>query len=160
MAVCKVPANDMEALKSPLMSLFEKKRLINLYKYMDKVDVEDPKTWGKVNIKKQPMKDVFDQYSLAANSIDFLGHAVALNTDDTYLYEPAIDTIKKMQLYLQSAGRYGDSPFLYPIYGLGGLPEAFSRLCAIHGGTYMLNTNVDEILFGDDGKVNGIRSGE
>lgn len=65
-----------------------------------------------------------------------------------------------MQLYLDSIGRYGDSPFLYPIYGLGGLPEAFSRLCAIHGGTYMLNTNVDEILFNEEGKVTGIRSGE
>ena len=65
-----------------------------------------------------------------------------------------------MQLYLQSVGRYGDSPFLYPIYGLGGLPEAFSRLCAIHGGTYMLNTHIDEILFNDDGKVKGVRVGE
>ena len=65
-----------------------------------------------------------------------------------------------MQLYLQSVGRYGDSPFLYPIYGLGGLPEAFSRLCAIHGGTYMLNTNIDEILFDGDGKAIGIRAGE
>jgi Rab GDP dissociation inhibitor len=48
---------------------------------------------------------------------------------------------------------------LYPLYGLGGLPEAFSRLCAIHGGTYMLNTNIDEILFDGD-KVSGVRSGE
>jgi Rab GDP dissociation inhibitor len=65
-----------------------------------------------------------------------------------------------MQLYLESVGRYGESPFLYPIYGLGGLPEAFSRLCAIHGGTYMLNKQVDEILFDSDGRVTGIRSGE
>ena len=65
-----------------------------------------------------------------------------------------------MQLYLLSVGRYGESPFLYPIYGLGGLPEAFSRLCAIHGGTYMLNKNVDEITFNEEGKVTGIRSGE
>ena len=51
MAVCKVPSNDMEALKSPLMGLFEKKRLINLYKYIDRVDIDDPKTWGKIDIK-------------------------------------------------------------------------------------------------------------
>jgi Rab GDP dissociation inhibitor len=55
-------------------------------------------------------------------------------------------------------GKYGDSPFLYPVYGLGGLPESFSRLCAIHGGTYMLNTAVDEILF-EDNKVCGVRVG-
>jgi len=159
MAVCKVPSNDMEALKSPLMGLFEKKRLINLYKFIDRVELEDKKSWGKIDIDKQPMVDVFNKYGLEENSIDFLGHAVALNTSDQYLFEPAIESIKKMQLYLQSAGRYGESPFLYPIYGLGGLPEAFSRLCAIHGGTYMLNTNVDEITM-EDGKVTGIRSGE
>ena len=64
-----------------------------------------------------------------------------------------------MSLYMDSVGRYGDSPFLYPIYGLGGLPEAFSRLCAIHGGTYMLNTEVNEILM-EGGKVVGIKSGD
>ena len=62
-----------------------------------------------------------------------------------------------MNLYIDSLGKYGDSPFLYPIYGLGGLPESFSRLCAIHGGTYMLNTNVDQLLF-ESGKVVGIQS--
>ena len=105
------------------------------------------------------MKDVYKKFSLEPNTIDFLGHAVALHVDDKYLEMPAKDTIEKMNLYLDSIGRYGDSPFLYPIYGLGGLPEAFSRLCAIHGGTYMLNTQVDEILF-EDGKVKGIKSGD
>jgi len=106
------------------------------------------------------MKDLMAKYKLDEQTIDFLGHAVALYTDDSYLALPAYESIDKMQLYLESIGRYGDSPFLYPIYGLGGLPEAFSRLCAIHGGTYMLNTPVDEILFGDDGKVTGIKSGD
>lgn len=105
------------------------------------------------------MIDVYKKYKLEENTIDFLGHAVALHIDDAYLQQPAHDTIGKMQLYLDSIGRYGDSPFLYPIYGLGGLPEAFSRLCAIHGGTYMLNTQVDEIMM-DNGKVTGIRSGD
>jgi len=45
MAVCKVPANDMEALKSNLLSLFEKKRLIALYKWIHSVNIDDKKTW-------------------------------------------------------------------------------------------------------------------
>lgn len=35
---------------------------------------------------------------------------------------PAIDVIRKIQLYMDSMGRYGNSPFIYPIYGLGGIP--------------------------------------
>ena len=88
-----------------------------------------------------------------------MGHAVALYIEDSYLQKPAFELAKKCQLYMESMGKYGDSPFLYPVYGLGGLPESFSRLCAIHGGTYMLNTNVDEILF-ESGRAVGVRCGE
>ena len=160
MAVCKVPANDMEALKSNLMGMFEKKRVITFYKFIAKVDPNNPMTWDGLDLKEAPMSEVFKKFGLEENTIDFMGHAVALHYSDTYLYEPAMDTIMKIQLYLQSIGRYGESPFLYPIYGLGGLPEAFSRLCAIHGGTYMLNTNIDEITFDEAGKVTGVRAGE
>jgi hypothetical protein len=31
------------------------------------------------------------------------------------------------------------SPYIYPLYGLGGLPEGFSRMCAINNGVFMLN---------------------
>ncbi len=155
----KVPSNDSEALKSPLMGLFEKKRCRDFYIYCQDIDFNNPKTWKDIDINKQPMRDVFKKFKLEENTVDFLGHTVALFSDDRYLDQPARDALKKMQLYMDSLGKYGDSPFLYPIYGLGGLPESFSRLCAIHGGTYMLNTKVDEILM-KDGKVVGIRSGE
>jgi Rab GDP dissociation inhibitor len=47
-----VPANDTEALKTPLMGLFEKKRARNLYIYLDKVDQADSKTWGDLDLNK------------------------------------------------------------------------------------------------------------
>jgi len=103
--------------------------------------------------------ELYEAFGLDEQTIDFLGHAVALHITDAYLTQPAIDTVIKCRLFMESNGKYGDSPFLYPVYGLGGLPESFSRLCAIHGGTYMLNTNVDEILF-EDGKAVGVRCGE
>lgn len=55
--------------------------------------------------------------------------------------------------------RYGSSPYLYPLYGLGELPQGFARLSAIYGGTYMLDKPVDELVM-EDGKVVGVRSGE
>ena len=159
MAVCKVPANDTEALKSSLMGLMEKKRCMNFYKYLECVELEDKSTWKDRDLETMPMIDLYKHYKLDEQTIDFLGHAVALHIDDDYLTQPALPTVEKISLYMDSVGRYGDSPFLYPIYGLGGLPEAFSRLCAIHGGTYMLNTEVNEILM-EGGKVVGIKSGD
>merc|ERR1712038_38116 len=68
-------------------------------------------------------------------------------------------TVQELQTYCYSLARYGTSPYIYPIYGLGGLSEGFSRLCAIHGGTFMLNRDVDEVLFDDNGKARGVKSG-
>lgn len=55
---------------------------------------------------------------------------------------------------------YGKSPYLYPLYGLGELPQGFARLSAIYGGTYMLDKPVDEIVFDANGRVTGVRSGD
>lgn len=158
--IYKVPGNDTEALKSSLMGLWEKKRCKNFFVYIQDIDFNDPKTFDEIDIYKQPMSDVFKKFKLESNTIDFIGHAVAMHINDDYLKQPAADTIEKIKLYIDSIGRYGEHPFLYPIYGLGGIPEGFSRFCAIHGGTYMLNKPIDEILFDAAGRVQGVKSGD
>lgn len=55
--------------------------------------------------------------------------------------------------------RYGKSPYIYPLYGLGELPQSFARLSAIYGGTYMLDKSIDEIVTDADGKFVGVKSG-
>lgn len=158
--IYKVPGNDSEALKSSLMGLWEKKRCKNFFVYIQNWEQDKTETWKGIDINAQPMKDVFKKFKLESNTIDFIGHAVAMHINDNYLEEPAIHTIEKIRLYMDSIGRYGEHPFLYPIYGLGGIPEGFSRFCAIHGGTYMLNKSIDEIVFNSEGKVEGIKSGD
>jgi Rab GDP dissociation inhibitor len=59
--------------------------------------------------------------------------------------------------FSESIQRYGKSPYLYPLYGLGELPQGFARLSAIYGGTYMLDKPVDEIVY-EGGKVVGVKS--
>jgi Rab GDP dissociation inhibitor len=106
------------------------------------------------------MKDVYDKFGLEAGTRDFVGHAMALyQTDDEYVgvAGKAPEAIDRIKLYGNSVARYGKSPYIYPLYGLGELPQGFARLSAIYGGTYMLNTNVDELLY-EDGKAVGIKA--
>ena len=154
----KVPANDSEALKSNLMGLWEKKRCRNFFVYVQDLEVDEPKTWKDLNLGKVEMSEVFKKFKLEENTVDFIGHAIAMHRNDEYLARPALETIKRIKLYMESIGRYGDSPFLYPIYGLGGMPEGFSRYCAIHGGVYMLNKPIEQILVSPEGKAVGVRS--
>jgi len=98
-----------------------------------------------LDLTKIPFEAVIKKFELEPNTVDFVGHAVALYSNDNFSSRPAIETIEKIKLYMDSIGRYGDSPFLYPLYGLGGIPEGFSRMAAVNGGTFMLNADVDEI---------------
>lgn len=106
------------------------------------------------------MKQVYEKYGLQESTTDFVGHAVALAPTDDYLNQACGPTIGKIKLYVNSVLQYGGSPFIYPIYGLGGVPEGFSRLAAVHAGTFMLNKQVDGFVYDEAGKVCGVKSGE
>jgi Rab GDP dissociation inhibitor len=141
------------------MGMFEKRRCRDFTNFLASYKQEDPKTHDGFDLTKRTMSDLFKKFGLDDNTQSFLGHALALHIDDSYLSKPAVDTVKKIELYRDSLNQYGGlSPFIYPRYGLGELPQAFARLAAIYGGTYMLAKPVEEIIYGADGKVTGVKS--
>lgn len=126
--------------------------------FVQDFDEADPLTWKDVDPKSTTMEEVYKKYGLDPVTCDVVGHALALHRDDDYLKRPCVETIKRIKLYSDSLARYGKSPYLYPLYGLGELPQGFARLSAIYGGTYMLDKPVDELVF-ENGKVVGVKSG-
>lgn len=156
--IAKVPANEGEALKSDLMGLMEKRRFKNFLQFVQEYSEDNPQTWKNVDPKNTTTEQVYQSYGLDQNTCDFVGHALALYRDDEYRNKPVLETINRIKLYSNSLARYGKSPYLYPLYGLGELPQGFARLSAIYGGTYMLDKPIDEIVM-EGGKVVGVRSG-
>lgn len=152
-----MPVTPKEALASDLMGLFEKRRCQKFLEAVQNFEENDPKTHSGIKLNA-PAKDMLAKYELEENTIDFIGHAVALYTNDNFLKAPAIHLIRKIQLYMDSMGK-NPSPFIYPIFGLGGIPEGFSRISAVNGGTFMLNTDINEVLF-ENGKVVGVKGPE
>lgn len=55
----------------------------------------------------------------------------------------AAEGIAAVQRYFMSIGGYGKTPFIYPLYGTGEIPQAFCRLAAVFGGIYVLRQKVD-----------------
>jgi len=54
--------------------------------------------------------------------------------DDNYLDQPALPTVEKIKLYHDSLLRYDGltSPYIYPRYGLGELPQVTGTSTACH----------------------------
>ncbi|GJN37045.1 hypothetical protein PR202_gb25966 [Eleusine coracana subsp. coracana] len=99
-------------------------------------------------------------------------------------YAPSISPIQSF-LYAESLARFQSaSPYIYPLYGLGEHPQvcpikvpekilyfglslplkfvmlknAFARLSAVYGGTYMLNKPECKVEFDENGKAYGVTS--
>ncbi|EPS65861.1 hypothetical protein M569_08910, partial [Genlisea aurea] len=157
--IYKVPATDVEALKSSLMGLFEKRRVRNFFIFVQDFEENDPNTHKGMDLQTLTAKQLIAKYELEDDTIDFIGHALALYSDGSYLEQPAIDFVKRMKLYAESLARFqAGSPYIYPLYGLGELPQAFARLSAVYGGTYMLNKTECKVEFDGDGKAIGVTS--
>lgn len=55
---------------------------------------------------------IFRKHGLSDDTVDFIGHALALHRDDHYLNEPALDTVKRMKVCL--GWRFCRPLFLFP----------------------------------------------
>lgn len=121
---------------------------------------KDQKTWqGLGDLRSVPMKAVYDKFGLDEGTTDFIGHSLALNRDDGYMQRPAYDTVMAIKLYAESLARFGgNSPYIYPLYGLGELPQAFARLSAVYGGTYMLSKADATVVYDEAGVAVGVSS--
>ncbi|KAK7493949.1 hypothetical protein BaRGS_00014831 [Batillaria attramentaria] len=173
--IYKVPADEKEALSTcvycilpgisicardkygALMGIFEKRRFRNFLQFAQDFDESDPKTWKDLDPNKSTAKELYEKFGLDANTQDFTGHALGLYLNDEYMKGPCKFLLQRCKLYSDSLARYGKSPYLYPLYGLGELPQGFARLSAIYGGTYMLDKPGAQIVYDEQGKVIGVK---
>lgn len=97
---------------------------------------------------------------MSESSFSFCSAILTASLTSSYITKPARNAYERIVLYTSSMARYGKSPYIYPLYGLGELPQSFARLSAIYGGTYMLDKKIDEIVTDSNGNFVGVRSGD
>ncbi|XP_070700758.1 rab GDP dissociation inhibitor beta [Pempheris klunzingeri] len=153
----KVPGTEEEAQASDLMGMFDKRRFKKLLLFVLNFDESSPRTYHDMDPKKTTTRDFFCHFDLGLDVMEFTGHAIALHSGESYLDQPCLETITRLKLYAESLSRHNTSPYLYPVYGLGELPQGFARLSAEYGGTFLLNRPVAEIVM-ENGKVKAVKS--
>lgn len=140
-----IPTNETQSLKSSAIGFMQKYKVIKFFWNIRRLFDSDT-----IDIKNTMLNE-FKSYGLNEESIDFIGHAIALNLDDKYLNEPAGNTYKRIIRYISSLISYdnSESPYIYPLYGLSELCQSFARKSALNGTVFMLNTKINE-LSGDN----------
>uniref|UniRef100_A0A3Q3XSA5 Rab GDP dissociation inhibitor n=1 Tax=Mola mola TaxID=94237 RepID=A0A3Q3XSA5_MOLML len=124
--VHKVPGTEEDAHTSDLMGMFDKRRFRKLLLFAQNFDERKPRTYQDIDPKKTTARDLFWRFDLGLDVMEFTGHAIALHSSDSYLDQPCLETIRRIKLYSESLTRHSASPYIYPVYGLGELPQGFA----------------------------------
>ncbi|KAK7880940.1 hypothetical protein WMY93_032430, partial [Mugilogobius chulae] len=135
-AVIQVPCSRADVFSSRQLSVVDKRKLMKFLTSC--LDENDPYT----DFSETPYMDFLEQQALGAELRHFLFYSIAGATEDTSTGAGLAST----RHFLRCLGRYGNTPFLFPVYGLGEIPQCFCRMCAVFGGIYCLRHSAQSLI--------------
>ncbi|XP_029656446.1 rab proteins geranylgeranyltransferase component A [Octopus sinensis] len=142
----KVPCSRAHIFNSREVSMLEKRIMMKFVKACLE------------NSPDEAMKEFYDrpfsaylEEKFSPIARHYIYHGIAMAQKSTTTKEG----IALAQKFFSSVGQYGDIPFITSIYGVGELPQAFSRMCAVWGGIYCLNLSVKAIVI-HEGKAKAV----
>ncbi|KAG0013742.1 hypothetical protein BGZ80_010884 [Entomortierella chlamydospora] len=135
-----MPTSKEDVFVSKALSLKEKRLLMKFLQFA--VDYENQKEVWR-DYKDAPFIQFAQRaYGLSDKVLTAVVYAIGFDGND---YATTADGLKSVKVYLQSLGRYGNSAYLCPLYGVGSeLAQAFCRVSAVYGGIYMLQHGLDK----------------
>ncbi|KAG0299502.1 hypothetical protein BGZ98_009972 [Dissophora globulifera] len=135
-----MPTSKEDVFVSKALSLKEKRLLMKFLQFA--VDYENQKEiWN--DYKNAPFIQFAQKaYGLTDKVLTAVVYAIGFDGNDN---ATTTEGLKSVKVYLQSLGRYGNSAYLCPLYGVGSeLAQAFCRVAAVYGGIYMLQHGLDK----------------
>uniref|UniRef100_A0A674NLF8 CHM Rab escort protein n=1 Tax=Takifugu rubripes TaxID=31033 RepID=A0A674NLF8_TAKRU len=141
----QVPCSRADVFASRQLSVVEKRKLMRfLTSCMEETEEQMGETPAAYH--GRPYSEFLRDQQLGDNLEHFILHSIAMVTEHTLTEEGLAST----RNFLQCLGRYGNTPFLFPVYGLGEIPQCFCRMCAVFGGIYCLRHSVSCLLVDKD----------
>jgi len=151
-----IPNTKTSALKSNLFGPIQLLRLHTFMNMVRKYYEEDEREKKKALAGWKNVQEMYEYYKISASVQTVLGHGVALYTSDEYLKEPPKEFVERLTTYFRSVAKAsgvfskGNSPFLYPKYGISEISQGFARLSAVKGGTTRMSTQIKEMAREED----------
>ncbi|XP_041972703.1 rab proteins geranylgeranyltransferase component A 1 [Aricia agestis] len=145
-----VPCSRADVFATEAVSIVEKRQLMKMLTsivgYNEEEMNNEFKDWND-----KTFTEYLTHKGLTPNLIHYVVYAIAGGTSRM----PCLEGVRECKKFLMSLGRYGNTPFLWPMYGSGELPQCFCRLCAVFGGVYCLNRPIEKVetRTTDDGKT-------
>lgn len=131
----QVPCSRADVFNSKELTMVEKRMLMKFLTFC--LDYEQRPAEYQ-DFTERPFSEYLQTQKLTANLQHFILHSIAMAEPSC----PTVDGLKATKHFLQCLGRYGNTPFLFPLYGQGEIPQCFCRMCAVFGGIYCLRHRV------------------
>ncbi|CAG9856686.1 unnamed protein product [Phyllotreta striolata] len=135
-----LPCSRSDVFANTKVSVVEKRMLMKLLTSLN------DKEKHVQNYENKTFKEFLTDKKLTPNLIHYVLYGISSSSDDT----SCEDGIEKARRFLNSLGRFGNTPFLFSLYGSGEIPQAFCRLSAVFGGTFALGQQIQGFSISDD----------
>ncbi|XP_020848585.1 rab proteins geranylgeranyltransferase component A 1-like [Phascolarctos cinereus] len=132
-SVLQVPCSRTDVFNSKKLTMVEKRMLMKFLTFC--LDYEQHPDEYKA-YEESTFSEYLKTQKLTPSLRHFVLHSIAMTSETS---SSTLDGLRETRNFLQCLGRYGNTPFLFPLYGQGEIPQCFCRMCAVFGGTYCLN---------------------
>lgn len=154
----QVPVSKADVFKTSDISLIEKRQLMKFITTITQPDDTEKELLAK--LADSPFVEYTKAKKLTERLTTFLLYAVAL--EPHHLSSPTALTTSKgvaaIIKFMSSVGRYGgNSPWIYPLFGLADLCQSFSRLSAVYGAVFILGFHPTELTTERDESSGALR---
>ncbi|XP_032612112.1 rab proteins geranylgeranyltransferase component A 1 [Hylobates moloch] len=132
----QVPCSRADVFNSKQLTMVEKRMLMKFLTFCMEYEKYPDEYKGYEEIT---FYEYLKTQKLTPNLQYIVLHSIAMTSETA---SSTIDGLKATKNFLHCLGRYGNTPFLFPLYGQGELPQCFCRMCAVFGGIYCLRHSV------------------
>lgn len=141
-AIEKVPCSKSDVFSAKSVNVIDKRLLM---KVLTSIQSHTDESTVFEGFEDKTFLDYLKSH-LPEKFANFILYSIAAGDQNT----PCLEGVKKAKKFLSCLGYYGNSPFLWPLYGSSELLQGFCRQCAVFNGIYCLNRQVEAIAVEGD----------